>query len=195
MRGAWGDFARLCPEEGVGGEPLRPTLVPSYQGVGVTGRGRQWSLRRGVPRGASGWEKEGKRLLGWGERRPLFHLCLRSLSQVRCSGRGKWRSSLPPPPPQPLLVQGWQCWAHGAQAPAQGLAAVARSPPGSGEKFGGVAAVVLCARREVAPGDVGRWAGGPAGGWSCALPGGSATVGENLAGSVPPGWAEGDLGA
>lgn len=106
MRGAWGDFARLCPGEGVGGEPLQPTLVPQYQGVGAAGRGRQCSLRCGVPRGASGWENEGEGLLGWGERRPLFHLCLGSLSQVRCSGRGKWRSSLPPPPPQPPRAQG-----------------------------------------------------------------------------------------
>lgn len=64
MRGAWGDFARLCPGEGVGGGPLQPTLLPQYQGVGATGRGRQCSLRRGVPRGASGWENEGKALLG-----------------------------------------------------------------------------------------------------------------------------------
>ena len=44
MRGAWGDFARLCSREGVGGEPLQPTLVPQYWGVNATGRGRQCSL-------------------------------------------------------------------------------------------------------------------------------------------------------
>lgn len=31
VRGAWGDFARLCPWEGVGGEPLQEALVPGYR--------------------------------------------------------------------------------------------------------------------------------------------------------------------
>lgn len=141
-------------------------------------------------RGARGCLLVGKRrqkLLGLGERRPLFHLCLGSLSQVRCSGRGKWSSSLPPhPPPQPLRVQGWQCWAQGAGMPAQGRVTVGGSPPESREKFGGVAAVVVCSGREVAPGDVGCPAGGPVGGWSRALSGGSVEVGEGLVGSVPP---------
>lgn len=163
MRGAWGDFARLCPREGVGGEPLQPTLAPFYQSVGSTGRGRQCSLGRWVPRGTSGWENEGKRLLGWGERYPLFHLCLGSLSQARCSDAASGAPHSPRPPPQPLLVQCWQFWTPGAGASAQGRAAVGRSPLVSQEKFGGVAAVV-CAGREVAPGDVGRWAGGRAGG-------------------------------
>ena len=92
----------------------------------------------------------------------------------------------PPPPPQPLRVQGWQCWAQGVGMPAQGRVTVGRSPPGSREKFGGVAAVVVCSGREVAPGDVGCPAGGPVGGWSRALSGGSAEVGEGVVGSVPP---------
>lgn len=108
-----------------------------------------------------------------GERRPLLHLSLGSLSQVRCFGCGKWFSSLPPPPPQPPRAQCWQWWAQRAGVPAQDGAAVGQNPPESREKFGGVAAVVVCAGREVASGDMGRWAGGPADRWSGALPGGS----------------------
>lgn len=109
VRGGWGDFARLCPGERVGREPLQPSLVPQYQGVGATGRGRQCSLRRRVSRGASGGKTKARGCFNWGggERRPRFHLCLGSLSQVRCSGRGKWLSSLPlPPTPHPSLPGG-----------------------------------------------------------------------------------------
>lgn len=63
---------------------------------------------------------------------------------------------------------------------------VGRSPLGSREKFGGVAAVVVCAGREVASGDLRRRAGRRVGGWSRALLGGSAELGEGLVGSLPP---------
>lgn len=115
---------------------------------------------QGVPPGG---KTKAKGCLAGGSGAPFFirawEVCL------KCAAPGAASGAPHSPHPHPKLpgAQGWQCWAQGAGAPAHGPAAVRQSPPGSGEKFGGVA-VVVCAGREVAPGDVGLWAGGPAGG-------------------------------
>lgn len=165
MRGAWGDFAGLCSREGVGGEPLQLTLVPQYWGVSATGRGRQCSLW-----GAKGCLLVGKRRreVAWlgGNGAPVFicawEVCLKCAAPGEASGA----PHCPQPPPQPPPVQGWHGWAQGAGAPAQGRMTIGRSPLESREKFGGVAAVVVCAGREVASGDLGRRAGRRVGGWA-----------------------------
>lgn len=74
MRGSWGDFARLCPGEGVGGDLLQPALVPRHRGVCAAGRGRQCSRRRRVPRGAPGGKTKTRRLLDRGSGAP-FSVC------------------------------------------------------------------------------------------------------------------------
>lgn len=87
---------------------------------------------------------------GGGKRRPRFHLCLGSLSQVRCSGRGKWLSSLPlPPTPHPSLPGGRAGSAGhselGHRLRAVRLSAGARLGPG---KSSGELPRLLCALGE-----------------------------------------------
>lgn len=185
MRGAWGDFARLCSGEGVDGEPRQPTLVPQYQSVGATSRGRQCSLRRRVPRGVFGWENEGKRLLRWGSGVPFF-ICAWEVC-LKCAAPGAASGSPYYPHPH-LSLPGLNAGSCGHREPAHRLRTVRLSAGillGPGKSSGGVAAVVVCAGREVASGDMGRWAGGPAGGWSGALPGGSVAVEEGWRGLYP----------
>ena len=138
---------------------------------------------QGVPPGG---KTKARGCLARGNGAPVFicawEVCLKCAAPGEASGA----PHCPPPPPQPPRVQGWHGWAQGAGAPAQGRMTVGRSPLGSREKFGGVAAVVVCAGREVASGDLGRRAGRRVGGWSRALLGGSAEVGEGLVGSLPP---------
>lgn len=187
MRGSWGDFARLCPKEGVGGDLLQPALVPRHRGVCVAGRGRQCSRRRRVPRGA----RVGKRRQegSWmGEQRPPFYLCLGSLSQVRGSKRGKWRSSLSTPSPS---IPGLRFARLGTESRSTGSdrSAVDWSSPGSGEKFRELCRL-LCVRREkLRPGtwDAGQEGPVAAGAVSSCVGGGgggSLGVGEDRVGSM-----------
>lgn len=108
----------LCPDTGV-------CMLRAEVGSVRVGAGCQ---------GEPEWENEGKRDLGWGERRPLFYLCLGSLSQVRCSKRGKWRSSLSTPSPS---LPGLRLTRLGTESRSTGSdrSAVGWSSSGSGEKF------------------------------------------------------------
>lgn len=178
------DFAQ--GKTGWMGETLQPTLAPHYRGVGAAGRGRQCSLRCRVSRGGLRVGKRRPEVVLMGGAASPFSFVPGKFVSSALLGRGKWLSSLLLPPPQSPRAPSWHYRAPGAGAPARSRAAVCRSPSVSGEKFGGVAAVAECAGREVVPGDVGRWAGGPAGGWRAALPGGSDAVGEGMAGSLCP---------
>lgn len=118
MRGAWGDFARLCSREGVGG--VSPTTLAQSWGVNATGRGRAVFTVgcQGVP---SWLENVAERLLGWGERRPRFHLCLGSLSL--CAAPGEASGAPHSPHPHPSLP-GCRSGMAGYQEPGPRLRAV-----------------------------------------------------------------------
>lgn len=128
MRGGWGDFARLCPGERVGREPLQPTLVPQYQGVGATGRGRQCSLRRRVPRGASGGKTKARGCFNWGgggSGVPVF-ICAWEVC-LKCAAPGAASGSPHSPYPPPLTLA----------SPGAGLAVLGTASWGtSSEPFG-----------------------------------------------------------
>lgn len=103
-----------------------------------------------------------------GERRPLFpSVPGKFISSAPAPRSGKWRSSFFPIP-QPPRARGWQPRALRAQV-RLGAARLSAEPAWAGEKFVGVAAATLCAGSEIAPGNVGHWASGPAGGWRGAL--------------------------
>lgn len=193
MRGARGDFARLCRGKTGGRETpfsRRPRPAP---GCGCCRRGRQRSPRRSVSGvgWGSGWESGGRRRFGWGSGGP-FPSVPGSLSQVRCSAprRVAPRSGHPARAPR---AQGTELALPGAgsRAPARrsrSRAAAGRSPPVSGEKFG-----ELPRRVSGAPGEkLGRWAGGRAEG--CAPRGLGRGVRGDGGVSAPRSWAEGDIG-
>lgn len=115
---------------------------------------------------------------------PVFICAWEVCLKCAAPGRAKWRSSLTPPPSLP----GCSPWHGWAQEPGPRPPGPCDCRPGARlgqeKKFGGIAAVVVYTGREVASGDLGRWAE-PVGEWSRALVGSSAEVGEGLVGSVP----------
>lgn len=157
------DFAQ--GKTGWMGETLQPTLAPHYRGVGAAGRGRQCSLRCRVSRGGLRVGKRRPEVVLMGERRPPFHLCLGSLSQVRCSGAAS--GSLHSCSPHPSLP-GHRAGITGHREPghrlgAARLSAGARLRPG--KSSGELRRLLSAPGEKLCPGtwDAGL-AGRPAGG-------------------------------
>lgn len=152
------------------------------------------SVHCGVPRGASWLKKQAESCLA-GETAPPFSFVPGKFVSSALL-RARQVALLPLTPPHPASPGAGLAWlGTGSQGPGLGPCDCRPEPAWVPGKVRGVAAVVVCAGREVASGDLGRWAGGPVGEWSRALVGSSAEVGEGLVGSVPLKWAESDLGA
>lgn len=184
MRGAWGDFARLCSREGVGGEPLQPTLVPQYWGVNATGRGRQCSLW-----GAKGCLLVGKRSreVAWlgGTAPPFSFVPGKFVSSALL--RARQVALLTHPTPTPASPGAGLAWlGTGSRGPGLGPCDCRPEPAWVPGKVRGSCRGCRVRWERSCVRDLGRWAGGRVGEWSRALVGSSAEVGEGLVGSVPP---------
>jgi hypothetical protein len=143
VRGAWGDFAILCPGEVVGGVPLQPALVPRHWGVRATGRGRQCSLRLRVTRGAPGGKTKARGLLDEGSGAP-FSICAWEV-YLKCAVPGA-ASGAARSLPHPSLPGLGLATLGRVGAPARSSSAVGRSPPVSGKSSGELGRLLV--RRE-----------------------------------------------
>lgn len=165
-------FSRLlCPDTGV-------CMLPAEVGSVRVGAGCQ---------GEPGWENEGKRDLGWGSGVPLsiyaWEVYLKCAVPSAASGAPH---SLPHPQVSP--GSGSPGWVLRVGAPVQTALRSAGTRLGLGKSSGSCAGYCVCGEREVASGDLGRWAGRPGCGWSGELLrrgwGGSLGVGEDRVGSM-----------
>lgn len=132
MRGAWGDFVRLCPGEGVGGDRLQPALVPRRRGVRAAGRGRQRSPRRRVPRSAPVGKRRQEVSCMGGTAPPFSSVPGKFISSALLQARLVallTRAPTPSLPGRRLAAQGT------VGAPAPSRPAVGLSSPGAEEKF------------------------------------------------------------
>lgn len=172
VRGAWGDFARLCPgEEGVDGRNPPADSCAHCQGVGAAGRGRQCSLRCSVKGGPPGGNTKARGGFDGGSGVPFFicawEVCLKRAAPGAASG------SLHSPYPHPSLP-GHGAGITGHREPGHRLGAVRLSaePACVRGKVRGSCRGVACAGREVVPGD-----------WDAGRPGGQAAGGVRSQGA------------